>query len=78
MAERPARLAGLDSKGAIRVGADADLAVFAPEAQFVVDPAALHHKNKLTPYEGRELRGVVRRTLLRGQPIVDEAKGTLR
>ena len=44
----------------------------------VLDPAALHHKNKLTPYEGRELRGVVRRTLLRGQPIVDEAKGTLR
>jgi allantoinase len=65
MAEAPARLAGLPRKGAIAVGRDADLVAFAPEEQFTV--GALHHRNPVTPYTGRELTGVVRRTWLRGQ-----------
>ena len=41
----------------------------APDAEVVVDPAALHHKNPITPYAGRTLTGAVRSTLLRGIPI---------
>jgi len=66
MSARPAALAGLPAKGRIAVGADADLAVFAPAAGFVVDPARLEHRNPVTPYAGRELHGVVRSTWLRG------------
>ena len=65
MAEGPARLAGLPGKGAIAVGKDADLVAFAPDERFIV--GALHHRNPVTPYAGRELTGVVRRTWLRGQ-----------
>ena len=65
MAEGPARLADLPAKGAIAVGKDADLVVFAPDERFIV--GALHHRNPVTPYAGRELTGVVRRTWLRGQ-----------
>src|SRR4030095_2320823 len=65
MAEGPARLAGLPGKGAIAVGKDADLVAFAPDERFTV--GALHHRNPGTPYAGRELTGVVRRTWLRGQ-----------
>ena len=36
--------------------------------------AELRHKNPVTAYEGRELRGVVRRTLLAGR-TVDTADG---
>jgi len=68
MAQRPAALAGLTRKGRIAAGCDADLAVFAPEETFTV--GALHHRNPITPYAGRELRGVVRQTWLRGE-IVD-------
>jgi allantoinase len=35
----------------------------------VVEPAKLEHRHKLTPYAGRSLTGVVRRTWLRGQEI---------
>ncbi|GAB6937225.1 allantoinase AllB [Isoptericola variabilis] len=77
MSAGPAALVGLERKGGIAVGKDADLAVFAPDATFVVDPARLHHKNPVTPYAGRDLTGVVRRTLLRGRPVGDEPTGTL-
>jgi allantoinase len=65
MAEAPARLAGLPGKGAIAVGKDADLVAFAPDERFTVGD--LHHRNPVTPYAGRTLVGVVRRTWLRGQ-----------
>jgi allantoinase len=69
MATAPADRVGLTRKGRIAVGADADLAVLAPEESFVVDVARLHHKNQVSAYAGRTLRGVVRRTLLAGREI---------
>ncbi|MCT9930169.1 allantoinase AllB [Planotetraspora sp. A-T 1434] len=69
MAEGPAGLVGLPYKGAIRVGADADLVAFDPAAEFTVDVAKLRHRNPVSPYHGRTLTGVVRTTWLRGTPI---------
>jgi allantoinase len=70
MCAAPARLAGLQGrKGAIAVGCDADFAIWDPEASFTVDAATLEHKNKITPYQGRSLRGSVLRTILRGEEI---------
>jgi len=65
MSAGPARLAGLTGKGAIAVGKDADLVAFAPEDRWTV--GELRHRNPVTPYAGRELHGVVRRTWLRGE-----------
>ena len=69
MASGPAGLAGLAGKGRIAPGADADLVAFAPEDSFVVEPELLYHRHRLTPYAGRRLHGVVRRTWLRGAPV---------
>jgi allantoinase len=78
MAQQPAELAGLRTKGRIAPGCDADLVVFAPDAQFVVEPSALHHRNPVTPYAGRTLDGVVRGAWLRGGRIDgDEPRGRL-
>jgi allantoinase len=75
MAEGPARLAGLRTKGRLAVGCDADFSVFAPEEDFVVDPRRLHHRNPVTPYAGLRLGGVVRGTWLRGRRIGGEPRG---
>jgi len=68
---------GLTHKGRIAVGADADLVRFAPEEEFTVDVAQLHHRNPVSAYAGRRLTGVVRETWLRGVPIEDTARGRL-
>ena len=83
MAERPAQLVGLQRKGRIEAGYNADFCVFAPDDGFVVDPATLFHRNPITPYAGRHLDGVVRSTWLRGleiggaEPADDRPRGDL-
>jgi allantoinase len=69
----PAKLVGLENrKGAIAPGYDADLVIWNPAQQFEVAGAALEHRHKLTPYEGRILNGVVEKTFLRGRKIYDD------
>ncbi|MBY8858199.1 allantoinase AllB [Nocardia sp. CA2R105] len=69
MATAPADLVGLERKGRIAIGADADFCVFAPHEEFVVDAAELRHRNPISAYHGRTLRSVVRSTWLRGEQI---------
>ncbi len=69
MAVQPARLAQLTRKGQVAIGSDADLVIFAADDSFVVDVKNLMHKNPITPYAGRTLAGVVRKTYLRGEAV---------
>jgi allantoinase len=75
MAHAPAARVGLHRKGRIAAGSDADLVVFAPDAPYTV--GELHHRHAVTPYAGRELTGVVRRTWLRGTPVEEMPRGRL-
>ncbi|WP_310021150.1 allantoinase AllB [Microbacterium resistens] len=78
MSEKPAARAGLEGKGSIAVGNAADFAVFAPEESFVVDARSLAHRHPITPYDGRELTGVVHATYLAGSPVdQDHPRGRL-
>lgn len=75
MSSTPAALVGLDGrKGTFVPGADADLVVFDPDARFTVEAEKLAHKNHLTPYDGRELFGVVRETWLRGEKVFEHGR----
>jgi allantoinase len=73
MSAAPARRVGLAAKGAIEVGRAADLVVFAPDETFTVDAAALEHRHPVCVYDGRELTGVVRTTVLAGEPVDRES-----
>ena len=68
-----ARPIGGIEKGALVQGNDADL-VFDPDATFTVTSEQLFDRNKVTPYLGRTLRGVVRGTYVRGSHVFDGTK----
>lgn len=71
MSSGPAELVGLNSKGRIGVGADADLVVWDPETPFVVQGENLLHRHETTPYAGRRLYGAVLRTFVAGRTVWD-------
>jgi allantoinase len=72
MCERTAALAGLSAtKGAIAVGRDADLVVFAADERATITPERVQHRHKVTPYAGETLRGVVHATYLRGTKVAE-------
>ena len=75
MSGRPAELVGLTAKGAVRVGADADLVAYAPDETWRVDAATLAHKNPVSAYDGHAVTGRVRATWLRGVMIAGGADG---
>jgi allantoinase len=73
IAANPARIFGLyPRKGTLSVGADADIALLAPDAIWTVTVADALHKQKWTPYEGKEITGRVVRTIRRGATIFDD------
>lgn len=71
MSAAPARLVGLQRKGVLAPGADADIVIWDPDTTWTVDASALEHRHPITPYDGMTLRGQVRTTYLRGQVIYD-------
>ncbi len=75
MCGKPAELVGLEGrKGSLRVGSDADIVVWDPEASFVVETRNIFHRHKITPYLGRTLFGRVFRTFLGGRTIFDNGR----
>jgi dihydroorotase len=67
----PAQLLGV-KMGHLSVGAHADLCVFDPKAAWKVEPAALKSQGKNTPFNGYEMQGRVRYTLLDGQLVFQQ------
>lgn len=76
LAGTPARLWRLaPHKGAITIGADADLVLWDPERHWTIRGADLAQRHKWTPFEGFEATGRVVRTLQRGHTLYDESSG---
>jgi len=72
MSTAPAKRLGLfPRKGILAVGSDADFACIDLSAPMTVRAQDLYAKNKYTPFEGRELRGAVQKTFVRGMQVYD-------
>ncbi len=69
---QPAAIAGVADRHGTPVvaGNPANLVVVDPDARWQVRPAALASRSRNTPFVGMDLRGRVRHTVFRGDPVV--------
>jgi len=75
LAGAPAARFGLaPGKGALAVGADADLVLLDPAGGWTVAAGELHDRHRLSPFAGRSLRGRVVRTVVRGQTVARDGR----
>jgi allantoinase len=73
LAFNPAARFGLPSKkGALDIGAEANLALVDLKADLVVHSGDLLYRHQQSPYLGRALTGRVVQTILRGQTIFNK------
>lgn len=68
----PAEIFGMQAKGRIARGFDADLAIIDPERRHVISPASDYGDIGYNPYSGMEVTGMVDATVLRGAVVVEK------
>lgn len=71
----PAKRFGIyPKKGAVAVGSDADFAIVDLNKNFTLQKEDLLYKHKHSPFVGKEFRGQVLCTILRGQKVFENGK----
>ena len=65
---QPAKILGIDA-GTLSLGDKADICIYNPEANWLMDSDKMISAGKNTPFEGWEFKGKVVRTLLNGKTV---------
>ena len=70
-AANPARIFGVyPRKGAVAPGSDADITVVDLACESIIEDAALQSRSKITPWNGRRVKGLPIHTLVRGRFVM--------
>ena len=65
----PAKILGLENKGSIADGSDADLVIFSADGGYCINPAEFASKAKFSPYSGKTVKGQVKYTIVGGEMV---------
>jgi len=78
MSENTAKRYGFyPQKGIIKVGGDADFTIVDLDKKWVVEPSKLESKGKYSPLAGKELKGQIYITIVRGEVVYRADKGII-
>ncbi len=73
MSWNPAKVIGIQEElGSIEVGKLADIVIFDPDTEYVVDTEKFASRGKNTPYEGKQLKGQVIMTICEGRIVYQD------
>ena len=73
MCVNPRKILGIDG-GTLNEGSIADITIFDPNEEWVVDPAKLHSKSKNTCFKGMTLKGRVKYTIVGGNVVYEDTE----
>jgi dihydropyrimidinase len=75
MAENPARIFGLyPRKGVLQKGSDADVLIFDPTREHVINASNQHTKTDYTMYENRRVLGAPELVMQRGEVLLEKGE----
>ncbi len=74
VSRNPARRFGLDNKGDLAPGFDADVVLLDPDESWTVEAARSESTQEYSPFEGHELTARVKHVFLRGNRILDDGQ----
>ncbi len=74
LAEKPAEIFGLNDRGRLEQGKNADLTVVDYNQQFKIEASKFKSKAKFSPYDGWDVQGKVVKTIVNGQVVFDEGE----
>jgi len=67
----PARILSLDGRGTLKAGSIADVTILDPDNVWTYNVAESLSRSRNSPFDGRELRGRVRATIVKGKIVYD-------
>jgi dihydroorotase len=73
MSTAPARILGLEA-GVLKVGAPADITLIDPSLEWTVDSKTFYTRGKLTPFEGKKLKGKAVATVVGGKLVFEKGE----
>lgn len=68
----PSRILGLETKGSVAAGMDADFTIFDPSKDYTVDASQFKSKARNCPFDGWQLKGRVVATIVGGRVVMQE------
>jgi dihydroorotase (multifunctional complex type) len=74
LAEKPAEIYGLNDRGCLEQGKNADLTVVDYNCKFKIDASKFKSKAKYSPYDGWEVQGKPIKTFVNGLLVFDEGE----
>jgi dihydroorotase len=77
MSYNPAQILGLADKGSVSPGKIADLVVFDPTAEYLIDKNTFLSKGRNTPFHGYPVKGQVCFTIVDGRIVYDHAQNRI-
>ncbi len=72
LAEKPAEIYGLTSRGHLEAGKNADLTIIDYNRQFKINASKFKSKAKFSPYNGWDLYGKVAKTIVNGTVVYED------
>lgn len=71
---KPAKIFGIQNKGDIKTGMDADISIWDPDLQWTIKSDNLHQNVDYTPFENYKITGKPVTVLLRGTTVIENSK----